>query len=169
MSASYRPATPEDAPAIDRVFRTAFCDTFAHLYRREDLQSFLSAFTQAAWTKEIDDPEYGFRVAEVGSEVVGYVKLGPQALPVRASGPALELRQIYILKDWHGMGIARTLMDWAIAEARRRGAAELYLTVFKDNRRAWRLYEQYGFEIVGPYAFMVGDHADEDTIMRLTL
>jgi hypothetical protein len=29
------------------------------------------------------------------------------------------------------------------------------------------LYEN-GF-VVGPYAFMVGEHADEDTIMRLAL
>ena len=66
-------------------------------------------------------------------------------------------------------GIAGAMMDWAIDEARRRCAGELYLTVYTDNHRARRIYERYGFEEIGPYAFMVGEQADEDIIMRLHL
>jgi ribosomal protein S18 acetylase RimI-like enzyme len=60
-------------------------------------------------------------------------------------------------------------MDWALEEAHRRGAEELYLTVFVDNHRARRFYDRYGFEAVGRYDFMVGNHADEDVIMRKAL
>ena len=31
------------------------------------------------------------------------------------------------------------------------------------------VYDRYGFEFVGTYAFMVGTHADEDHVMRLAL
>ena len=58
-----------------------------------------------------------------------------------------------MLKSIHGAGIARGLMDWALGEARRRGAEELYLTVYIDNHRARRFYERYGFEAVGPLRF----------------
>jgi RimJ/RimL family protein N-acetyltransferase len=51
----------------------------------------------------------------------------------------------------------------------RRGADELYLSVFTDNHRARRFYERHGFQPVGRYHFMVGDHADEDIIMRRPL
>ena len=44
-------------------------------------------------------------------------------------------------------------MDWAFDEARRRGAEELYLTVFIENHRARRFYDRYGFEAVGPLRF----------------
>ena len=74
-----------------------------------------------------------------------------------------------MLKEHHGSGIAAALTDWAIAEARRQGAEELYLTVYIDNHRARRFYERYGFEEVGRYDFMVGNHADEDIIMRKML
>ena len=80
--------------------------------------------------------------------------------------PTAELRQLYVLKPWHGIGIAHALMDWVLDEARRRGAEQLILSVFVDNHRARRFYARYGFEEVGHYHFMVGDHADDDIIMR---
>ena len=169
MTVSYRDATAADLPAIDRVFRTSFCDTFAHLYRPEDLAHFLGQFTPQAWAEEFNHLGYAFRLAEMNGEVVGFVKLGPSSLPVESSRRFVELRQIYVLKDHHGSGIAKALTDWAIVEARNRGFEELYLTVYVDNHRARRFYGRYGFEPVGPYLFMVGSHADEDIIMRKRL
>jgi GNAT superfamily N-acetyltransferase len=166
---SHRDATPADLQAIDRVFRESFCDTFAHLYATSDLDQFLAKFTSAAWRAEYDDPRFRFRVAEADGQVVGYAKLGPLTLPVDADVPAIELRQLYILKAYHGAGIAHALMDWALGQAPLVGAREVYLTVFTENHRARRFYDRYGFEAVGRYAFMVGTHADEDIIMRKRL
>ena len=169
MMISYRAAVKDDAAAIDRVFRTSFCDTFAHLYRPEDLEAFLSKFTLKAWTAELGDERYDFQVAEANGEIIGFVKLGPPELPVETAGPAIELRQLYILHQWRGLGAAQALMDWALAEAKARGGQELYLTVYTENWRARRFYEKYGFVEVGPYKFMVGEQADEDIIMRASL
>jgi GNAT superfamily N-acetyltransferase len=169
MSVSYRNANAGDIDAIDNVFRTSFRDTFAHLYSDEDLQAFLAKFTRQAWAEEMAGEGYAFRLAEADGRAVGYVKLGPLTLPVEAETSACELRQLYVLQPWHGSGIAAALMDWAIAEARRRGIGALYLTVYTDNHRARRFYERRGFAAVGRYAFMVGNHADEDIIMRLQL
>jgi ribosomal protein S18 acetylase RimI-like enzyme len=115
------------------------------------------------------DERYAFRLAEDDGQLVGFVKLGPPSVPVESRADRLELRQIYLRKEWHGQGIAQHLMDWAIAEAKQRDARELYLTVYVDNDRARRVYERYGFQPVGRYDFMVGNHADEDIIMRLAL
>ena len=169
MTITYRAATRTDATTLDRIFDTSFCDTFADLYRPEDLGAFLSGFGISDWEEELDDPRFAFRVAEVDGEAAGYVKLGPLTLPVEANGPAMLLDQLYVLKEHHGAGIAQALMDWALAEAARRGAAQLFLTVFVDNHRARRFYDRYGFEAVGRYDFMVGNHADEDVIMRKML
>ena len=48
---SYRDAVPADAAALDRIFDTSFCDTFAHLYRTEDLEAFLTSFGIADWQR----------------------------------------------------------------------------------------------------------------------
>jgi GNAT superfamily N-acetyltransferase len=169
VTIAYRDAAPGDAAALDRIFDKSFCDTFAHLYRAEDLDAFLTGFTIADWEAELSDPAYAFRIAEVSGEPVGYVKLGPLKLPVETRRRAILLDQLYVLTLHHGAGIARELMNWALGEARRRGAEELYLTVFVENHRARRFYDRYGFEPVGRYDFMVGSHADEDVIMRKSL
>lgn len=169
MNINCRGATVSDAAIIDRIFDTSFCDTFAHLYKPEDLNAFLTGFGIADWEEELADAAYAFRIGEVDGEAVGYVKLGPMKLPIETNRPSLVLDQLYILKTYQGVGIAHALMDWAIDEARQRHAAELYLTVYVDNHRARRFYDRYGFEPVGRYDFMVGSQADEDIIMRKTL
>jgi ribosomal protein S18 acetylase RimI-like enzyme len=169
MTISYRDGASGDGAVLDRVFDSSFCGTFAHLYSREDLASFLSSFGIADWEAQLASPDYAFRVAEADREIVAYVKLAPMKLPVKTERKALLLDQIYVLIGHHGAGIGRHLLDWAIAEARRRAAEELYLTVFVDNHRARDLYRRYGFADVGPYKYMVGNHADDDIIMRLAL
>lgn len=169
MSVGFRPAQAQDAPTLDRIFNTSFCDTFAHLYRPEDLDAFLSNFGLEDWRGQIVDPAHAFRIAEVDGVAAGYAKLGPVKIPVATDRPAILLDQLYVLKEHRGAGIARGLMDWAFGEAARRGAEEMYLTVYVDNHRARRFYDRYGFEGVGRYDFMVGNHADEDIIMRKVL
>ena len=169
MSITYRLAGVDDAEAIDRVYRSSFLDTFAHLYRAEDLEAFLGKVTLDAWKAELGDDRFVFRLAEADGQPIGFVKLGPPELPVEADGPWIELRQLYVLNEWRGAGAARELMDWALAKAREAGVKDLYLTVYTDNHRARRFYEKYGFVEVGPYAFMVGEQADEDIIMKFAL
>ena len=165
MSITYRDARPGDGETLNRLFKTSFCDTFAHLYKPEDLDAFLNSFGVDDWEKQLADPSFACRVAEVDGEAAGYIKLGPLKLPVEAHGPALLLDQLYVLKEYHGVGIAHALMEWGLEETVRRGAQQIFLTVYVDNHRARRFYDRYGFEAVGRYDFMVGNHADEDIIM----
>jgi ribosomal protein S18 acetylase RimI-like enzyme len=165
----YRDATAADAALMARLGPRAFTETFGHLYTPGNLAAFLVNHSEANWRGELDDPSFSVRLAEAGGEAIGFAKLGPPSLPFEVGGPTAELRQLYVLKPWQGAGVAPALMAWAVDEARRRGAAQLFLSVFTDNHRARAFYARYGFEAVGVYAFMVGSHADEDIIMRLAL
>ena len=166
---AYRDAAIADAPVLEDVFRRAFIETFGHLYRPEDLEFFLAGMDEAAWRSELENPSYRIRLAEVDGEAAGFAKLGPLGLPVEPQRPALELKQLYLLSEWHGHGIARVLIDWLLDKARQLGAEELYLSVWTENFRARNFYARYGFTFVAPYAFMVGEQADEDEIWRLDL
>jgi ribosomal protein S18 acetylase RimI-like enzyme len=166
---SYRIATVDDAATLESLFRRGFVDTFGQLYKPEDLAAFLAGASEDAWRRELSDPALEVQLAEAAGEAIAFAKIGPVSLPVEPEGPAAELRQLYVLKPWHGMGIADDLMAWVLERSKARGAAELFLSVWSENYRARRFYDRYGFSYVGPYAFMVGNQADEDEIMRLEL
>ena len=160
---------PDDAARLLTLFSRCFTDTFGHLYHSDDLAAFLGGQSERRWRAELADPAFAIRAVPVDGELVGFAKLGPVSLPVKPAGAAIELRQFYLLAGQQGTGLAQRLMAWVIDEARARGMEEVFLSVFIDNPRARRFYERFGFERVGAYAFMVGSHADEDDLMRLTL
>jgi diamine N-acetyltransferase len=166
VTIGYRPANPGDAAALRELFAESFVETFGHLYHPGDLQEFLATNSEAKWKASLSDPHTAIRVAEMGGEIAGFVELAPKKLPYETGAPAIELRRLYLRSGAHGRGIADELMKWALKEAAFRGAQELVLSVYVDNRRALRFYERHGFEKVGRYDFMVGSHADEDLILR---
>lgn len=109
---------------------------------------FTRAFTETF--AQLYDPR-DLRIAFAG-QPVGFAKLGPANLPGE-------------LEPWQGSGMGPTLYDWAVGRARGRGAEHLQLTVYVHNDRAKAFYARRGFVEIGPYAFMVGNQADEDIIM----
>ncbi|HXH15142.1 MAG TPA: GNAT family N-acetyltransferase [Sphingomonas sp.] len=163
-----RDATIDDAAALAKFFSDQYTATFGHLYDPADLAAFLENQTRESWAKELPDPDFAVRLAEQDGAIVGYAKFGPPHLPFTPSAGAAELRQLYIIPLHHGNGIANELIEWVCATARSRRASDLYLSVYVDNHRAHRFYAKLGFE-EGRYAFMVGNQADEDIVMRLTL
>ena len=172
MSAAiaYRDAVPADGPELAAMARRSFTDTFGTLYRQEDLIRFLDqAFGASGLPADLTDPAYRVRVATDDSRIVGYCKIGPVTFPGAWPENAMELHQLYILGDHHGAGLAPVLMDWALDAMRAGGASEAILSVYIDNHRARRFYERYGFEEIGKYTFKVGDHEDDDRLMRLVL
>ena len=170
MTITYRNAGLADAATLDRIFDTVFSGTFGHLYRAEDLDAFLSSFGVADWEAQLTDPAFAFRIAEADGEPVGYVKLGPlHKLPVETESSRNAARPILCAEGTSRRRDCACADGLGVRRSGRRGAEELYLTVYVDNHRARRFYDRYGFEVVGRYDFMVGSHADEDVIMRKSL
>ncbi|TPG13577.1 GNAT family N-acetyltransferase [Sphingomonas oligophenolica] len=166
---AFRDAVVADADILCELARRTFSDTFGHLYDPGDLAAFLATHTPERWRNELADPAFAIRLAEQDGSAIGYAKLGPPSLPFEPRGASIELRQFYLLAPAQGTGAAQDMMAWVLDTARGRGADNLYLSVFVDNHRARRFYARHGFERIGEYGFMVGNHRDTDDVMRLTL
>ena len=166
---AYRDATAADAAMLTTLFADCFTATFGQLYDPADLAAFLGGFTAATWQAELAQPDLAIRLATSDGVPIGFAKTAAPTLPLALRGSTVELRQLYLREKAKGIGVASALMQWVIDRARTRGAVDLILSVYVDNRRARRFYERYGFEDVGPYKFMVGHHADEDRMMRMAL
>jgi diamine N-acetyltransferase len=112
MSVSYRLAAVEDADALAALGSQTFEATFGHLYDPADLKIFLENHSPECWSRELSDPAFEIRVAEQNGRLIGYVKLGPPHLPFEPRGEAAELRQLYVLEDFKGQGVAHELMRY---------------------------------------------------------
>jgi len=98
---------------------------------------------------------------------IGYVTACPAHLPHPDVAPGDgEIQRLYILQGHQGGGRGTLLLNTALEWLERDGPRTLWIGVWSENYRAQRLYARHGFEIVGEYSFMVGDHADRELITR---
>ena len=170
MTVRFGSPTVADAQTIAELFRTSFIETFGHLYAAEDLASFLAGKSAADFAGELGDPAFHFQLAITDdATALGFVRLGPPDFPVEALPGTIQLHQIYVLEAATGQGVGARLMDWATERARNLGASHLQLSVYVDNHRARRFYAKRNYHEIASYKFMVGNHADEDIIMRRAL
>jgi ribosomal protein S18 acetylase RimI-like enzyme len=66
-------------------------------------------------------------------------------------------------------GIARPLMDAALAHARAGGHDGVWLQVWEHNERARRFHEKCGFVAVGMSSFLFGAIEERDPVYQLLL
>ena len=170
MSIAYRPASPEDGPALADMGRRCFVETFGPHFPADDMAIHLKRmFGPEGLPTEIHDPALRVQMAEEDGKIAAYLKLAPIDLPVPYERGALEVKQLYVLAPWQGAGVAAVLMDWAVETARAAGAPALYLSVWEQGARAINFYSRHGFVKVGEAPFRLGTRTYQDPVMRLDL
>jgi ribosomal protein S18 acetylase RimI-like enzyme len=101
---------------------------------------------------ELQDPQDNFFFQEEGGVVKGYMRINTiHGCSLEALKPykCIELVRLYVLKEYHGAGVANELMNFAIAFARENGYERMYLSVWEYNFRARGFYEKHGFVNTG--------------------
>lgn len=170
MTITYRPVDPQQLARLGRLGAELFIDTFAGLYSDEDLQAYLAKVYSVEGLQSDLDAGRVIWIAEKGDEWIGYCKMGPLGLPVDTGGRrSLELKQMYVHRNYHGQGIGDGLMQVFFDWAQTNGAEDLYISCWSENLRALAFYRRHGFDVVGAYTFWVGNHADDERILKRTL
>lgn len=171
-------ATPSvaDAPALSAMAQRSFVETFAFRdYPSADLAHFLETMMGVErYAQQITDPDFALKIVKnAAGDVIGFIKMGPNDLPLPQGEPPVEqtreLHQLYLLSEAKGSGIAAALMQWGLDWARAEAAQALYLSVYVDNHRARRFYARHGFVEIGHYPFPIGSVIDDDRIWKLAL
>lgn len=165
------PVGQADAARLAELGARTFRQTFEAHNTAEDLGAFLAeTYGEDILRAELADRATTVVFAEVDGVAVGYAHLrpGPPEPCVTGDRP-LELARIYVDRAHHGSGVARALMDWAIAEAARQGARTLWLGVWEHNARAQAFYRKFGFTEVGEHPFRVGREVQRDLILARPL
>lgn len=172
-SATLRPATSADVPALAALklacFRETFLEDFAIPYPPADLARFeRESYGEPQVAAEIADPTHASWVCADGAgALLAYAHAGPCKLPHPEVTPRSgELYQIYVRRAAQGMGLGKRLLATALGWLETRYPGPLWIGVWSGNDRAQAVYGAQGFRKVGDYHFMVGDHRDAEFIFR---
>jgi ribosomal protein S18 acetylase RimI-like enzyme len=165
-----RPIALSQVHELSELAKTAYCETFGHLYPPDDLSYFLSTtYKPDILSAELTEQNAYWQGLFIENEMIGYLQCGPVSLPHPDANLAKdgELKRIYLLKSYQGCGLGRLLMDNAMTYLKSAYKDQpLWLGVFSENPRAQALYQKEGFEKVGDYEFIVGKTRDAEWIMR---
>jgi ribosomal-protein-alanine N-acetyltransferase len=86
---------------------------------------------------------------------------------MRVAADEAELLSIAVLPAARGQGVGRVLLEEAMTEAQRRGAARMFLEVAAPNARALALYGSCGFAAVGRRRRYYPDGSDGVVMSRI--
>lgn len=171
MTPIIRRAEPIDAARLAAFAARTFSETYAAYNDPADMAQHLGAkYGEAIQAAEIRDPAATYILAEVEGELAGFAFLhfehGPDGVALERP---VELVRFYVAREWHGRGVAQTLMTACVREARQGGAGTLWLSVWQENDRAISFYRKSGFSLVGTVRFKLGSQLQDDHMMTLAL
>jgi len=130
-------ATPAPTP----VLRRATPDDLDAIMALEQATFPADAWSRATMAAELTGPHGYYLVVDADTGIDGYAGL----LAPEGAGQA-DIQTVAVAEHARRRGIGRALVTALLDEARRRGAAEVFLEVRADNPGAQALYASLGFE-----------------------
>lgn len=103
------------------------------------------AYRTQFWAERIADKNWPVFVIEEEGECVAFCQMIPSRDDDDDPRRVGHITSLHVLPHLRGQGHGRALVDYVLAEFRRRGFTAVTLWVLEENHPARRFYEQYGF------------------------
>jgi ribosomal protein S18 acetylase RimI-like enzyme len=166
MEITIRRILLQDAAALAQISRQTFYDTFTGTCTEADMQLFLEQYYNLVQVQsELANKDDFYFFAEINGVPVGYLRFMEDysGLPEVNQWKALELKRLYVLKEYHSKGVAQKLMVFFIAYALQNKYQLVWLGVWEHNLRAQKFYTKYGFVNSGfTHDFPIGNTPQTD-------
>jgi L-amino acid N-acyltransferase YncA len=134
-----RDAVEADLPAIIDIYNVAVTTRIATAQLEP-----VTLEERRDWLKEHSPARHPFWVVEVDGQVAGWLTIKP-FLPRCAYRGTVEL-SVYVDQKFRRRGIARSLLEEAIARGPSLGVSAMVGLIFGHNQPSLQLFEQLGFE-----------------------
>jgi ribosomal protein S18 acetylase RimI-like enzyme len=159
-------ATPDDAQLISELSAVTFFDTFKGTCTDEDMQGFIEQyFNKEQVLSELQNANDFYFIAFVDGRAAGYVRIKEEVSDVEIikKRKAIELKRIYVLKEYHLRKVGAALMNFALDFAKQKNYDLIWLGVWEHNERAKSFYKKFGFEDSGvEHPFPIGNTPQTD-------
>ena len=150
-------AEPEDWQLIADIGRQSWEETFTglHHYTPELVAGYTNgAFNKKQVMQEMATVTSSFYLVSESADLppAGYIKLKVDGQPECVKNrKIMGLERLYFLKKLQGKGIGRKAFAFALAEARKQGYPEIWLSVWEYNEPALGFYNKMGCTRVGSW------------------
>jgi ribosomal protein S18 acetylase RimI-like enzyme len=155
-------ASAADIPVVQRLAGAIWRQHYPGILSVEQIEYMLAqSYSYAALERFVTAADAGLALARVDGEAAGFAAWYRTETPT-----TVKLDKLYVLLQFQGEGLGRTLIDVVAAQARTRGCDEVTLNVNRGNAGAIRAYERCGFVIRARGDFPIGaGFVMEDFIM----
>lgn len=140
----------EDYQTLAQMAYESWHSAYDALLGADQVDYMLQKFQSApAMRMQAEKQNYTYYLVMSGEKKIGYCALQEQ-------GRDLFLSKVYLQEEERGKGLGQKILAFVLGEAERRGARHVYLTVNKNNARAIRAYEKFGFVREGEECTAIG-------------
>lgn len=156
---------------LQEISKKTFYETYASGNTESDMIKYLEEeFASDKMTLELNDPNSEFYFAILENKIIGYLKInfGQSQTDIK-DNKSLEIQRIYVLKDFQGKKIGKSLYQKAIEIANQKKLDYLWLGVWEENPNAIQFYEKIGFKAFDKHVFMLGEDEQTDIMMKQDL
>lgn len=166
-----RLATVQDAEQLQLIARQTFFETFAAQNTQENMNKYLEGdLSLPKLNAKLDNAGSAFYFASLHNQLIGYLKLNfDQSQTELQDNSAVEIESIYVLQAFKAKKVGHLLYQHAVAVAKERQAAYLWLGVWEQNFKAIAFYEKNGFVPFDKHLFTLGDDVQTDIMMKLSI
>ncbi len=131
---------------------------------REQIEYMLAKMYSPGTLREEIDNGVHYECLFVAGKMFGFASFG------RTEPGVFKLHKLYLLQEQRGRGLGNRLLNHCEAEARRLGARELCLNVYKQNEKAIAAYRRNGFRISDSIVVDIGQgFVMDDYVMTKSL
>ncbi len=143
-----RRANINDAQLLSEMGSQTFLETFTGTCTDEDMQAFVQHYYNLPQViEELSNEEDYFYIAFFNNRPTGYLRLKESTsdIPLIKLYRSIELKRIYVLKEFHSQKIGAALMKFAFDFAIERDYRAMFLSVWEHNEKAKTFYKKWGF------------------------
>ena len=160
-----------DAQRLALLGERSFREAWSAFNDPADMDAYCAEhFPQRRIEADLGTPTVQCFLADCEGGLAGYLRteagVPPACVQARS---AAEISRLYVLRRWHGAGVAQALMAAALDALSAAGHDAAWLAVWQQAGRAQAFYRKCGFETVGDTTFRLGRDLQADFVLQRPL
>lgn len=129
----------DDSEAVSRIYE----ESWKYAYKGIIPQEYLDSIPEGQWVSNLDNPDRKTLICMEGDKYIGTSSFGQSRLEKLSNWG--EIISIYLLPEYMGKGYGKILLQTSVSELKKLGYEDVFLWVLRENNRARRFYERFGF------------------------